>query len=208
MSPAKIKIKKPRASFGPTPCHRPARPCWPSSQHPLTISDENLPRYDPSKDLTTMHGARMSFLVRPKRPRVVSKCLSLALLPRRYYSNRILTRVDKGEEDIPYEAYPKGWRPPASIAVLGGGLTGLTTAHRLARLLPKTKITIYESSSRLGGWVDTQELKDDQGRSVFFERGARMVQVPRVGSLKMDDVPFYHLVRSPACPFCFPTRPG
>lgn len=176
--------------------HLPPRPCLPPSQHPLTASDESRPRDDPAGDVVSMLGARMSLLLRPKRPRVLSPWA----LPNSVLSGlpqRRCKTVDPLAEELPFERYPRGWTPPRSIAVLGGGLTGLVTAYRLARLLPASKITLYESSSRLGGWVDTEEIKDPQGRTILFERGARMVQLPRDGSVKFDDVPFYHLVRPP-----------
>src|SRR4051812_12891129 len=43
------------------------------------------------------------------------------------------------------------------VAVLGGGLTGLTTAYYLAEFLPSANITVYETSTRLGGWIDTEK---------------------------------------------------
>lgn len=71
--------------------------------------------------------------------------------------------------------------PPINdITILGGGLTGLTLAYRLSRLLQTlpvltsqsqhaqahrdTKITLLEKSGRAGGWVNSS---------------SRVVQVPR-----------------------------
>jgi hypothetical protein len=70
--------------------------------------------------------------------------------------------------------------PINSITILGGGLTGLTVAYRLSRLLKTlpaltpqtdharahrdTKITLLEKSDRIGGWVHSS---------------SRTVQVPR-----------------------------
>ncbi|KAK1834837.1 Protoporphyrinogen oxidase, partial [Podospora conica] len=143
----------------------------------------------------------MRLPTRPQRPCVLSnrRLRLLVLPPRRCYSQPpappIPINTRPPDARLPYDRRPrKGWAPPRTIAVLGGGLTGLVTAYRLAKLLPKTKITLYEASSRLGGWVDTEEIKDDQGRTILFERGARMVQIPREGSSKFDDVPFYHLI--------------
>jgi len=87
---------------------------------------------------------------------------------------------------------------PRNVAVIGGGLTGLTTAFWLSRFVPGAKITLYESSDRFGGWIDTKEAQVNiNGRSgtVRFERGARMIQLPRVGSTKWDDMVFWELVR-------------
>ncbi|PHH73292.1 hypothetical protein CDD80_3910 [Ophiocordyceps camponoti-rufipedis] len=54
--------------------------------------------------------------------------------------------------------------PGRRIAIIGGGLTGLTTAYRLACTQPpSTTITIYEASPRLGGWIRTDETRVDVG---------------------------------------------
>jgi oxygen-dependent protoporphyrinogen oxidase len=71
--------------------------------------------------------------------------------------------------------------PIHNITILGGGLTGLTLAYRLSRLLQTlpaltpqtehadrahrdTKITLIEKSGRAGGWVNSS---------------SRLVKVPR-----------------------------
>jgi oxygen-dependent protoporphyrinogen oxidase len=43
------------------------------------------------------------------------------------------------------------------VAVIGGGISGLAAAHRLAELDPTLAITLFESSDRLGGVVQTVE---------------------------------------------------
>ena len=95
------------------------------------------------------------------------------------------TRVDKADN--------------ASIAVVGGGLTGLTTAYYLAKRLPPTaKITLYESSNRLGGWIDTERVKVDvsgkQGM-VNFERGPRSMVSLSMNTWRYDDLVLWQLVR-------------
>ena len=90
---------------------------------------------------------------------------------------------------------------PDTIAVLGGGLTGLATAWYLARMLPDgTKITLYEASDRLGGWIDTEKVEvhtqDGRAGTVHFERAARMVK-PQAGSgplPRWDDLLFFEMV--------------
>ncbi|EXJ54117.1 protoporphyrinogen oxidase [Cladophialophora yegresii CBS 114405] len=61
------------------------------------------------------------------------------------------------------------------IAILGGGLTGLATAYHLSREIPKAKITIYEKNARLGGWIDSETVKVDNG-DVLFEWGPRTIR--------------------------------
>ncbi|KAK1752374.1 hypothetical protein QBC47DRAFT_388267 [Echria macrotheca] len=88
---------------------------------------------------------------------------------------------------------------PPNIAVLGGGLTGLTTAFWLSRFLPKdAHITLYEASDRLGGWIDTAkvEVEDARGRrgTVNFDSGARMVMFPKVKDRRSDHLFFWELI--------------
>lgn len=64
---------------------------------------------------------------------------------------------------------------PARIAVLGGGITGLASAHYFARENPNAKITVYESSARLGGWLKSDYMEVD-GESVLFESGPRTLR--------------------------------
>ena len=59
-----------------------------------------------------------------------------------------------------------------NIAVLGGGITGLASAHFLSRDLPNAKITLFESSSRLGGWLHSRSVDVGSG-NVIFEQGPR-----------------------------------
>ena len=65
------------------------------------------------------------------------------------------------------------------IAVLGSGITGLATAHYLARELPHAIITIYEGSERVGGWLQTEQF-GEQDAKIHIEQGPRTL---RPGSL-------------------------
>jgi oxygen-dependent protoporphyrinogen oxidase len=42
-----------------------------------------------------------------------------------------------------------------SIAVVGGGISGLAAAHRLTELVPRVRLAIYEAGDRLGGVLET-----------------------------------------------------
>lgn len=89
---------------------------------------------------------------------------------------------------------------PKSIAVLGGGLTGLTTAWYLTRFLPEAKITIYEASDRLAGWIDNETVPvrtaDGEEGTVSFQRGARVLQGMHAAKSmpRFDDLVFYEMV--------------
>jgi oxygen-dependent protoporphyrinogen oxidase len=67
--------------------------------------------------------------------------------------------------------------PQARVVIVGGGISGLATAHYLRRRLgPGVRLTVIEGSQRLGGKIDTQ----------------------RVGGHMVDTGPDAMLVRSPA----------
>ncbi|KAI5253827.1 Protoporphyrinogen oxidase [Aureobasidium subglaciale] len=71
---------------------------------------------------------------------------------------------------------------PNDVAILGGGITGLATAHYLSRSNPNRKVTIYESSPRLGGWLHTEKVEIDDGH-ILFEKGPRTLRPAGNGSL-------------------------
>jgi oxygen-dependent protoporphyrinogen oxidase len=82
----------------------------------------------------------------------------------------------------------------SNIAVLGGGISGLTTAYYLSKLAPNgAKIILLEGSNRLGGWIrscrvtpgdygldrkitdsSNSEVTDDT--KVLFESGPRSLR--------------------------------
>lgn len=82
-----------------------------------------------------------------------------------------------------------------SVAILGGGITGLSTALYLREALPSAKVTIYEGSDRVGGWIRSSAQDVDSGQ-VVFEHGPRTLR-PTLGLLTA------HLVRvSPVPGLC------
>ena len=61
------------------------------------------------------------------------------------------------------------------VAILGGGITGLVSAYYLSKRLPYTKITLFEASSRLGGWLNSRSVDVGNGK-VVFEQGPRTLR--------------------------------
>ena len=60
-----------------------------------------------------------------------------------------------------------------SIAVVGGGLSGLTAAYQLSRELPDARITVLEASGRLGGALHTADFPSgpmELGAEAFIAR--------------------------------------
>jgi NADH dehydrogenase FAD-containing subunit len=64
---------------------------------------------------------------------------------------------------------------PGSIAVLGGGLTGLSAAFHLARRFPTTPIALINRDARCGGWVRSQRVTH-HGADVLLEAGPRTLR--------------------------------
>lgn len=79
---------------------------------------------------------------------------------------------------------------PRRFAVLGGGLSGLAAAHRLAELTrnaagtthaaPPPEIHLYEASGRLGGLVQTEAIGD-----YVIERGADSFITNKPGAINL-----------------------
>jgi hypothetical protein len=65
--------------------------------------------------------------------------------------------------------------PRKEIAVLGGGITGLATTYYLAEENPDANITLYERSSRAGGWMSSKHIKVGD-ETVIFEQGPRTIR--------------------------------
>lgn len=78
--------------------------------------------------------------------------------------------------------------PRTHIAVLGGGISGLSTAWYLARTAPSNvKITLIEGTKRTGGWLHSDRVADPQhpnGKgSVLLERGPRSLRPQGISGL-------------------------
>lgn len=58
--------------------------------------------------------------------------------------------------------------------MIGGGITGLITAFNIAKD-PSKKVTIYEKSAKLGGWLQSETLNVGDGQ-VVFDYGARTLR--------------------------------
>lgn len=80
----------------------------------------------------------------------------------------------------PYSAEPDA--PKHNVAILGGGITGLASAYYLTQALPKAKVTIYESSDRIGGWLSSKRVPVKDG-TVLFEAGPRTLRPSSNGVL-------------------------
>ncbi|KAF8645531.1 hypothetical protein AX16_007756 [Volvariella volvacea WC 439] len=82
--------------------------------------------------------------------------------------------------------------PPRHIAVLGAGLTGLSSAFHLSRRFPQTLITLVEKQPRVGGWVRSERVQvtDEDGTptSVLLESGPRTLRPNAKSVLELVDL--------------------
>ncbi|KAI9775163.1 MAG: oxygen-dependent protoporphyrinogen oxidase [Geoglossum umbratile] len=62
-----------------------------------------------------------------------------------------------------------------SIAVLGGGITGLASAYYLTKELPHSRVVLFEADEGLGGWIQSKTVDVGNG-SVVFEQGPRTLR--------------------------------
>ena len=55
---------------------------------------------------------------------------------------------------MPHSPTSKG---PPRFAVVGGGISGLTAAYRLTRVVPQASVEVFEATDRLGGMLCTRQ---------------------------------------------------
>lgn len=103
----------------------------------------------------------------------------------RYFSSTTSINQSLSPADISlsgsYNPRPQPNPQAKNIAVLGGGITGLTTAFNLTQDIPDAKITIYERQENLGGWINSELVGVDDGE-VLFEWGPRTLRPDLNGS--------------------------
>lgn len=84
-------------------------------------------------------------------------------LRRRYISNGVTAETRNRAQEV------------KDVAILGGGITGLVSAFYLSKQRPDIRITIFEGSSRLGGWLHSKQVDVGSG-NVVFEQGPRTLR--------------------------------
>ena len=104
----------------------------------------------------------------------VRGCHSLIFLLREFYGRpACATRPGRRyASTTTWNISPSVKHEATNIAVLGGGITGLATAYYLSKSLPNAKITLFEASSRLGGWLHSASVDVGNGK-IVFEQGPR-----------------------------------
>jgi oxygen-dependent protoporphyrinogen oxidase len=88
---------------------------------------------------------------------------------------------------------------PRHIAVLGAGLTGLSSAFHLSRRFPDVLITLLEGQSMLGGWVRSEKVTveakgiDGSLATVVLEGGPRTLRPNAKSVLELVSNPLLFL---------------
>ncbi|CCH44560.1 protoporphyrinogen oxidase [Wickerhamomyces ciferrii] len=74
----------------------------------------------------------------------------------------------------------------SNVAVIGGGISGLSFVYFLSKLRPDLNFTIFERSSRFGGYINT-ELHNFNGEKIKLEKGPRTLRGASDGTTIMID---------------------
>ena len=69
-----------------------------------------------------------------------------------------------------------------NIAVVGGGITGLTAALYAKDAFKNANVTVYEAGSRVGGWLQSKYVDVKDG-TVLFEQGPRSLRTKTLNAL-------------------------
>tara|TARA_R110002003_G_scaffold391_14_gene19504 strand:+ start:5358 stop:5705 length:348 start_codon:yes stop_codon:yes gene_type:complete len=64
---------------------------------------------------------------------------------------------------------------PERIAILGGGVAGLSSAYFISREFPKSKVTVFEAGKETGGWIKSKRV-EVPGGDIIFESGPRTLR--------------------------------
>lgn len=72
--------------------------------------------------------------------------------------------------------------------MIGGGITGLTTAFRLSQDPTCSKVTLYEKTGRVGGWLQSETIPVEDGGEVVFEYGPRTLRTVIPACLPLLDL--------------------
>jgi oxygen-dependent protoporphyrinogen oxidase len=69
---------------------------------------------------------------------------------------------------------------PENIAILGGGIAGLSSAYFVSKEFPNAKITLFEAGKETGGWIKSRRVQveghDGKKGEVLFELGPRTLR--------------------------------
>lgn len=103
-------------------------------------------------------------------------------------------------KDVVFTDWKPQYKPKAEpnprakeIAILGGGITGLTAAFHISKQLPSARVRIFEKAKTSGGWLGSDLITVDGGY-ILFENGPRTLRNNFWGAKYTKD-----LVSGPEC---------
>ncbi|KAI1415540.1 Protoporphyrinogen oxidase [Hypoxylon sp. FL1857] len=104
--------------------------------------------------------------------------MSSSMQPRWLYRRHTLLNVKHlpGKRIFSSDGSPRPRQQAPNIAVIGGGITGLTAAYYASKRYPLASITLFERSGRLGGVVESAYVSLVKGTAVACERGPRTLR--------------------------------
>eukprot|EP01083_Nonionella_stella_P179676 638651_1 len=73
----------------------------------------------------------------------------------------------------------------ARIAIIGGGISGLSACHFVRSFLPSSEVSLFEKESRYGGWIKTSQIPLTSNRSMPIECGPQGI---RAGNNETTDI--------------------
>ncbi|KDB24597.1 protoporphyrinogen oxidase [Trichophyton interdigitale MR816] len=99
---------------------------------------------------------------------VSASCLRLPLtnVPCWQCSRKGASLLSQWQRQLRLQSTSTSRQPDKRVAVIGGGITGLTTALHLASQ-HSTRVVLYEKSNALGGWMQSETVDIDSGKVVF-----------------------------------------
>lgn len=74
---------------------------------------------------------------------------------------------------------------PKQIAIVGGGLSGLSAAFHLSRRFPAASLTLLEKSKHVGGWVRSSRVQLSPNTDVLLEAGPRTLRPGAPGLMEL-----------------------
>ncbi len=78
---------------------------------------------------------------------------------------------------------------PTSFAIIGGGISGLSAAWYLKKLCPEAQVTVFESSDKTGGVLQTASVGDfliEQAADMFVARPDAALQLCRALGIEAE----------------------
>jgi len=74
------------------------------------------------------------------------------------------------------------------IVILGGGITGLSSAFHLSGRFPDARVTLFEKEDRLGGWIKSERVSV-RSSSIVLEAGPRTLRPVDKAILELVSTP-------------------